>query len=75
MAIDKNFMPLGALLWLDTTDPSGKPLQKMVTAQDIGAAIIGPIRGDYFWGHGEQALLQAGKMNSSGKFYVLMPND
>ena len=75
LAVDKNFMPLGAVLWLDTTDPSGKPLQKMVTAQDIGAAITGPIRGDYFWGHGEQALLQAGKMNSSGKFYVLMPND
>lgn len=75
LAVDQNFIALGTPLWLDTTDPSGKPLQKAVMAQDIGAAITGPIRGDYFWGHGEEALLQAGKMNASGKFYVLMPND
>ena len=75
LAVDKNFIPLGALLWLDTTAPSNKPLQKAVLAQDIGAAIIGAVRGDYFWGHGEEALLQAGKMNSSGTFYVLIPND
>ena len=75
MAVDKNFIPLGAILWLETTNPSGNPLQKAIAAQDIGAAITGPVRGDYFWGHGEEALLQAGKMSASGKFYVLMPND
>lgn len=75
LAVDTNFLPLGSLLWLDTVEPSGKPLQKMVAAQDIGAAIKGAVRGDYFWGHGEEALLEAGRMNASGKYYILMPND
>ena len=75
LAVDTDFVPLGSVLWLETKEPSGKDLQKMVTAQDIGAAIKGAVRGDYFWGHGEEALLQAGKMNASGQFYILMPNE
>ncbi len=74
LAVDPAFVPLGSLLWLDTVEPNGEPLQKMVAAQDIGAAIKGAVRGDYFWGHGEEALLQAGKMNSEGRFYILIPN-
>ncbi len=75
LAVDTAFMPLGALLWLETSDPSGKPLNKLVVAQDIGAAIKGAVRGDYFWGHGEDALLQAGKMNAQGQYYILMPKE
>lgn len=74
LAVDSSFVPLGSLLWLETIEPDGKPLQKMVAAQDIGAAIKGAVRGDYFWGHGEEALLQAGRMNSEGRFYILIPN-
>ena len=73
LAVDPEFIPLGSLLFIDTTEPGGKPLQKLVAAQDIGAAIKGPIRGDYFWGHGEKALLQAGKMNAQGRLYIFMP--
>ncbi|MBR1915893.1 MAG: murein transglycosylase A [Alphaproteobacteria bacterium] len=73
LAVDTDFVPLSSLLWLETVEPSGKPLQKLVSAQDIGAAIKGAVRGDYFWGHGESALLQAGKMNAEGQFYILMP--
>ena len=73
LAVDPDFIPLGSLLWLETTEPSGNLLQKMVAAQDVGAAIKGAVRGDYFWGHGEEALFEAGKMNSSGRFYILLP--
>lgn len=73
LAVDKTYVPLGALLWLDTTAPDQKPLRKTVAAQDVGGAIKGVIRGDYFWGHGESALLNAGKMNASGKYYILWP--
>ena len=73
LAVDTDYIPLSSLLWLETTAPSGKPLQKLVSAQDIGAAIKGAVRGDYFWGHGEEALLEAGKMNASGRFYILLP--
>jgi len=75
LAVDPDYIPLSALLWLDTSAPSGEVLQKFVTAQDIGAAIKGAVRGDYFWGHGEKALLEAGKMNASGKLYILLPRE
>lgn len=73
MAVDPAYMPLGSLLWLETSAPDGTPLHKMMAAQDIGGAIKGAVRGDYFWGHGEEALLSAGKMNSAGQYYILIP--
>lgn len=75
LAVDTDFVPLTSLLWLETTAPDGKPLQKLVTAQDIGAAIKGTVRGDYFWGHGQQALQQAGRMNAAGQYYILLPKE
>jgi len=73
LAVDPDFIPLGSLLWLETFESSSTNLKKLVSAQDIGAAIKGAVRGDYFWGHGEEALLEAGKMNEDGKFYILLP--
>lgn len=73
MAVDPAYIPLGSLLWLETSAPDGRSLNKMMAAQDIGGAIKGAVRGDYFWGHGEEALLSAGKMNSAGQYYILIP--
>lgn len=73
LAVDNSIIPLGSLLWLETKGPDKEKIEKLVFAQDIGGAIKGVIRGDYFWGHGEQALLSAGKMNSSGQYYILLP--
>lgn len=73
LAVDNGYIPLGSLLWLETTAPDNEPLQKLVLAQDIGGAIKGAVRGDYFWGHGEEALLSAGKMNAAGRYYILIP--
>jgi membrane-bound lytic murein transglycosylase A len=42
-------------------------------AQDTGSAIRGPIRGDYFWGYGDQAGVQAGRMRQSGRMWLLLP--
>ena len=74
LAVDPQYIPLGALLWLDTTTPDEKPLQKLINAQDVGGAIKGAIRGDYFWGSGgDDVLEQAGKMNQKGSYYILLP--
>ncbi|MBQ8481150.1 MAG: murein transglycosylase A [Alphaproteobacteria bacterium] len=73
IAIDNNYIPLGAVMWLNTYNPDKKEINKTVFAQDIGSAIKGVVRGDYFWGHGEQALKEAGRMNSVGKYYILAP--
>ncbi len=74
LAVDRQYIPLGALMWLSTYTPDKKPLNKMVAAQDIGSAIKGAVRGDYFWGSGgDEILTHAGKMNSTGHYYILIP--
>lgn len=73
MAVDRAYIPLGSMMWLETTAPDGDKLQKMVMAQDVGSAIKGAVRGDYFWGHGEEALAEAGRMNARGQYFILLP--
>jgi membrane-bound lytic murein transglycosylase A len=74
LAVDPRFVPLGAPVYLATTWPNSKrPLQRLMMAQDTGSAIRGAVRGDYFWGPGEQAGIQAGRMNQRGRFWVLLP--
>ncbi|MBR1600940.1 MAG: murein transglycosylase A [Alphaproteobacteria bacterium] len=73
IAVDNQYIPLGAVMWLSTYNPDKKSINKIVFAQDIGGAIKGIVRGDYFWGHGEEALKEAGRMNSTGKYYILAP--
>ena len=73
MAVDTRFIPLGVPVWLDSSDGAGKPLQRLMIAQDTGAAIKGPVRGDVFWGTGEAAFQQAGRMKSSGQLWLLLP--
>ncbi len=74
IAVDRTFIPLGAPIWLDTTDPvTGSRLQRLMMAQDIGGAIRGPVRADVFWGWDPEAELKAGKMRQPGTDYVLLP--
>lgn len=74
LAVDRTYIPLGALLWLETTGPLKEPIQQLVVAQDIGGAIKGIVRGDFYWGSGdEDVLAQAGKMNAIGQYYILLP--
>ncbi|MFD2204868.1 murein transglycosylase A [Kiloniella antarctica] len=74
LAVDPRHIPLGVPLWLDTTWPgTDEPLQRLMVAQDTGSAITGPVRGDFFWGPGEPALAQAGKMKQKGRYYLLLP--
>jgi membrane-bound lytic murein transglycosylase A len=74
LAVDPSYLPLGAPLWLDTTWPaSERPLRRLMVAQDTGNAIKGPVRGDFFWGFGEAALAEAGRMKQHGDYYLLLP--
>ena len=75
LAVDPSFVPLGVPIWLDLHDvpvPGGL-LRTLVIAQDTGGAIKGPIRGDYFWGHGEEAANAAGVMKAHGRYFMLVP--
>ena len=74
VAVDPNFIPLGAPVFLSTTQPgSNAPLQRMMLAQDTGGAIKNAVRADYFWGFGAEAGEKAGKMKQRGMLWVLLP--
>jgi membrane-bound lytic murein transglycosylase A len=76
VAVDPKRVPPGALLWLSTTHPrSAAPLQRMVLAQDTGAAIVGAVRADLFWGSGAEAGIDAGRMRHAGRLWLLRPVD
>jgi membrane-bound lytic murein transglycosylase A len=76
VAIDPKFIPLGAPLFLSTTQPnSAIPLKRLMVAQDTGGAIKGGVRADLFWGAGDIAGKQAGAMKQVGKIWVLLPKD
>ncbi|GGC89957.1 membrane protein [Undibacterium terreum] len=74
IAVDAQFLPLGAPVFLATTQPnSTQLLQKLVVAQDTGGAIRGAVRADYFWGFGSEAGEQAGRMKQRGQMWLLLP--
>lgn len=74
IAIDAQFLPLGAPIFLATTQPNSEaPLQRLMMAQDTGGAIRNAVRADFFWGFGTFAGEQAGKMKQRGMMWVLLP--
>lgn len=79
LAVDRSFLPLGVPLWLDGAAPApGRPgeelpLRRLMVAQDTGGAIRGPVRGDVFWGPGEEAEDVAGRMRHPGRLWLLSP--
>ena len=76
VAVDPKFIPLGAPIFLSTTEPnSTKPLKRMMMAQDTGGAIKGGVRADFFWGAGAEAGAKAGAMKQSGKIWVFLPKE
>lgn len=76
IAIDPLSVPQGAPVFLATTWPNtSKPLNRLMVAQDVGSAITGGVRADFFWGFGEEAATQAGKMKQPGKMWVLLPKN
>ena len=72
VAVDKRQLALGTPLWLSTT-VAGQPFAHLVFAQDVGGAITGSLRADLFFGTGEAAGDAAGRMQSPGRMWVLLP--
>jgi membrane-bound lytic murein transglycosylase A len=80
LAVDTTLTPYGTPIWIDTVRPVARkpgatePYRRLTIAQDTGTAIVGPARGDVFFGSGPQAADWAGRMNSDGRAVVLIPN-
>ena len=81
LAVDRSQLPLGAPIYLDAERPGSdesspsQVLRRLMVAQDTGGAIRGPIRGDVFWGAGDEAAEIAGRMNHEGRYWLLLPNE
>ncbi|MDO8959297.1 MAG: MltA domain-containing protein [Rhodocyclaceae bacterium] len=74
IAVDPRHVPLGAPVWLATTQPdSEQALTRLMLAQDTGGAIKGAVRADFYWGSGVAAGNQAGRMKQRGMMWVLLP--
>ena len=78
LAVDRQWIPMGTPLWLNTTHPDKKyqdksVLQRLMIAQDTGGAIRGVVRGDVYWGAGKRAEHIAGNMRNQGQYWLLVP--
>ena len=43
-------------------------------AQDTGTAIRGAVRADFFWGYGDDAGREAGRMKQTLRMWLLLPS-
>jgi len=74
LAVDMADIPLGAPVFVATTDPvTSQPLDRLTIAQDTGGGIHGAGAADLFFGAGPDAEATAGHMQQTGKLYLLLP--
>lgn len=77
LAVDRSLWAYGLPVWLDGQLPltldKTESLQRLMIAQDTGSAIVGPARGDFFFGSGEEAGRRAGLLRHPVRFVVLQP--
>lgn len=71
VAIDPSFIPYGAPVWIEKA--GADPLNRLMVAQDTGSAIRGSQRADIFFGTGDAAGLEAGRIKDGGRLVVLLP--
>ncbi len=74
LAVDEADIPLGAPVFIATTDPvTDQPLDRLTIAQDTGGGIHGADAADLFFGAGTTAEATAGRMRQPGTLYLLLP--
>lgn len=72
VAVDRDAIPYGTPLWLVSHGPVAR-LQRLVLAQDTGAAIVGAVRADFFVGWGAQAYPLAAGLKQPLQLWALWP--
>ena len=78
MAIDRAYIAQSTPIFVDTRAPNvgatgASPWRKLLIAQDTGGGILGPVRGDIYWGDTEAAAERGGRMGGPGKYWLLLP--
>ena len=76
IAVDRKLHTFATPFYIDApelTAVDGKPFRRLMIAQDTGSAIVGPARGDLFFGSGDRAGEMAGGVRHAAQFYALLP--
>jgi len=82
LAVDRTLMTFHTPVWVDVAgipDPDAPPdaaairLRRLMIAQDTGSAIVGPARGDLFFGSGDEAGERAGRVRQSATMTLFLP--
>lgn len=76
LAVDRTLHTFHVPIWIETSVPAADgavPFRRLLVAQDTGSAILGPARGDIFFGSGDAAGETAGRMQAKGRFVTLVP--
>ena len=78
IAVDRRLHVYGTPLWVDAQLPlrderASDAFRRLMIAQDTGSAIVGPARGDLYFGAGDEAGQIAGRIKHPGRFVMLVP--
>ncbi len=74
MAIDPSLNALGVPFFITTTSPGlGGDWSGLLIGQDTGGAIKGRVRGDIYFGTGDEAGRRAGTQNAPGRMWAFLP--
>ncbi|RZV44681.1 MAG: lytic murein transglycosylase [Acidimicrobiales bacterium] len=79
LAVDPRYHPYGALVWIRAKLPqyggdyTGAESGFLVSAQDTGNAIRGPMRGDLYYGAGDEAGAKAGVTKHQAIWTLFLP--
>lgn len=74
LAVDRQIHTFGTPIFINADSVSGEIFSRLMIAQETGTAIVGPARGDIFFGSGDMAGEIAGAVNSRCDFTILVPN-
>jgi membrane-bound lytic murein transglycosylase A len=79
LAIDCTLHTFHTPVWVEAeglADPDrpSHRFRRLMIAQDTGSAIIGPARGDIFFGSGRAAGSRAGRVRHAASMIVLVPS-
>lgn len=73
LAVDRLVHTFGTPIFVNADNVNGQPFARLMIAQETGTAIVGPARGDIFFGSGEKAGELAGAVNTRCEFTLLIP--
>lgn len=78
LAVDRTLHTFHSPIWVDAPslgdpDAANRSFRRLMIAQDTGSAIVGPARGDIFFGSGDRAGSLAGRVQHRAAMVLLLP--